>query len=791
MSRIINIDDTISVHPTGVANDHAYASISNQTNGYNESSNTTYATINLTTGSGATTYIYFTFNFSGIPEGATINSVSCTAKAYINTTNSSRITTRQMQLYSGTTAKGSATTVSNSTTAATMSAGSWTRNELQNARIRLYGVRGTSNTTSTYYFRFYGATFTVEYSINGTAYTINATSNVSGVTVSPSTQELLKGEDGIITINADSLDDVTVLDNDIDVTSELIRKTMPTGGTVTAVPASYTTSGSISGTRYQSTVGHGVDNPSTQTGNDYCSSSSSSATIYYKFNFDDIPDNATITSMTVQAYGHLESTNNSSEIARLNTYYGTTAKGTQVSYTSTSNQTLTITPGSWTVAELKSDARVGFTIGYYGGLTTGITWTVEYEVPSSGNEYYWEYEINNISADHVIIIDQAGAFIPPEEDPQKTYYPVTISAINATTQPGVGTTRVEAGTSETITISPTDPQLTLALDNGVDITNQLVGGTPTNTYTVTTQVSGASYGFNLNSSTGYYVSTNNGVSKSASVARLNLDFESDCLVTITYINYAEANYDYGLFGKLDTTVATDGLTASSNGSTPSDSTSNYQIAMCTNSASTQTVTYTVPAGEHFIDIKYGKDDASNANNDTLQWKVTSIEATSAGGDYTYTLSNIQQKHSLIFVFGDVDYYFITASGNDCKLYPDGQVVKLDGDSYRLVIVPNDTTAAVTLKDNGVDRTSVLEYEEGLDKNNNKIVNYIYKISTVSAAHTIVVTCGEGSSVKIFTKVNDAWRELSFTKIYKKINNVWVEQSDLTQIFENGVRYKRE
>lgn len=791
MSRIINIDDTISVHPTGVANDHAYASISNQTNGYNESSNTTYATINLTTGSGATTYIYFTFNFSGIPEGATINSVSCTAKAYINTTNSSRITTRQMQLYSGTTAKGSATTVSNSTTTATMSAGSWTRNELQNARIRLYGVRGTSNTTSTYYFRFYGATFTVEYSINGTAYTINATSNVSGVTVSPSTQELLKGEDGIITINADSLDDVTVLDNDIDVTSELIRKTMPTGGTVTAVPASYTTSGSISGTRYQSTVGHGVDNPSTQTGNDYCSSSGSSATIYYKFNFDDIPDNATITSMTVQAYGHLESTSNSSEIARLNTYYGTTAKGTQVSYTSTSNQTLTITPGSWTVAELKSDARVGFTIGYYGGLTTGITWTVEYEVPSSGNEYYWEYEINNISADHVIIIDQAGAFIPPEEDPQKTYYPVTISAINATTQPGVGTTRVEAGTSETITISPTDPQLTLALDNGVDITNQLVGGTPTNTYTVTTQVSGASYGFNLNSSTGYYVSTNNGVSKSASVARLNLDFESDCLVTITYINYAEANYDYGLFGKLDTTVATDGLTASSNGSTPSDSTSNYQIAMCTNSASTQTVTYTVPAGEHFIDIKYGKDDASNANNDTLQWKVTSIEATSAGGDYTYTLSNIQQKHSLIFVFGDVDYYFITASGNDCKLYPDGQVVKLDGDSYRLVIVPNDTTAAVTLKDNGVDRTSVLEYEEGLDKNNNKIVNYIYKISTVSAAHTIVVTCGEGSSVKIFTKVNDAWRELSFTKIYKKINNVWVEQSDLTQIFENGVRYKRE
>jgi len=113
------------------------------------------------------------------------------------------------------------------------------------------------------------------------------------------------------------------------------------------------------------------------------------------------------------------------------------------------------------------------------------------------------------------------------------------------------------------------------LDNGVDITSQLAGGTPSNTYTVTNKVADASYGFEFNSSTGYYVSTNDGVSKSASVARLNLNFESDCLVTITYINYAEANYDYGMFGKLDTEVATDGLTAGSNGSSPSDSLSNY------------------------------------------------------------------------------------------------------------------------------------------------------------------------------------------------------------------------
>lgn len=267
---------------------------------------------------------------------------------------------------------------------------------------------------------------------------------------------------------------------------------------------------------------------------------------------------------------------------------------------------------------MRNDARVGFTIGYYGGLVTGITWSVTYTMPSSGDLYYYEYTLSNVSTDHVIIVDAAGPYIPPEEDPEYTYYPITISSINATTNPSSGTTRVQEGTTQTITISPTDPQLTLALDNGVDITSQLVGGVPTNTYTIDTQVSGASYGFNLNNSTGYYVSTNNGQAKSASVARINMNFQSDCLVTITYINYAEEDYDYGMFGKLDTTVATDGLTAASGGSSPSDSTSNYQIAKCSNSSSTQTVSYQVPAGTHFIDVKYGKDDASDSGNDSLQ-----------------------------------------------------------------------------------------------------------------------------------------------------------------------------
>lgn len=788
MAQQINVSDTITLYPNGYSSaNSSYSSISSSypiSNGYDGADSNNYAYITCNTGSRAETHISYTFDVSDIPAEATISSVACQAKVRVSST--SYISTAVVQLYSGSTAKGSSTSARTTTaTAYTLTPGTWTRSEINNIQVRYTGTRGTSNTTRAAYLYFYGATLSITYAIEGMEYTVTAVSETDGATVEPLAQNIMEGNSATVTIYASSLDDIVVKDNEIDVTENLVQHTTPTGGTLSQAPASYTVSGSVSGTRYRDTVGHTVDNPSSQSGNDYCSSSGSTATIYYHFDFSDLPDNATITSMTVQAHGHLENSSNSNEVAELNVYNGTTAKGTAISYTSTSSQTRTISPGTWTVAELKEDPRVGFTIGYYGGLTTGITWTVAYDVPSSGNPYYWTYTLNNIDLDHSIVVEQSGPYVPPTEDPQYNYYPITISSINATTDPYNGTTRVQEGTTQVVTISPTDPQLTLALDNGVDITSQLVGGVPNNTYTVTTQVSGASYGFNLNSSTGYYVSTNNGVNKSASVARLNLDLESDCIVTIQYINYAEANYDYGLFGKLDVSVATDGLTAGSNGSSPSDSTNNYELAMASNSSSTQTISYTVPMGQHFIDIKYGKDDASNANNDNLQWKVASIQATSAGGDYTYTLSNVNQKHSLIFIFGDVSYYFITSSTNSGKIFPDGQVVKLEGDNYSITIIPNSTAATVTLKDNNIDKTSTLQRIQGQDKSGNQIVNYTYTLTNITAAHTIAVTIST-SAAQIYIKMGNSWQ--AYTNVYKKVNGSWVKQMDLTSVFNSSTNY---
>ena len=805
MSRIITLSDTLTFNLTGInTSQSSYSTGSNNSNAYTDLTDTTYSTITCSNGSRVASYVTYLFTVEGIPSGATISSVACRYKARVSST--SRITSTSVQLYSNTSAKGgtgSFTSTSNPPSVQSISStGSWTAAELANARIRFTATRGTSQTSNSASMYIYGAELTVTYSFQGTAYTVAASSSVTGVTVDPSSQELLAGEEATVRIDAASIDDIVVTDNDTDVTSSLEQHTNTTETTsATFIPSSFDSTNSVynttagdSGVYSTNYINNGLTdhNSTTRCALYAVRGSGAISKMYYNFDCSSIPANAIINSVSCQVKaGSQGSSYYSSYVVYLCS--GTTNKTSSVSVTGSNSSptTVIVSGGTWSRADL-NNIKILFQVTRGSSNTTedctwsffGATLTVNYTVVAD-NPYYWTYTLNNLAVDHVVLIDQAGVYIPPEEDPLYTYESLTISSINATTNPGSGTTRVVQGSNQTITITPSDPQLTLALDNGVDITSQLTGGVPTNTYTVTTKVSGATYGFNLNTSTGYYVSTNNGVSKSASVARINMDFESSCLVTIQYINYAEANYDYGMFGKLDTTVATDGLTASSNSSSPSDSTSNYQLAMCSNSSSAQTISYNVPAGQHYIDVKYGKDDSSNSNNDTLQWKVLSVEATGAGGDYTYTLNNIQTNHSLIFVFGNVSYYFVTSSGTNCRLFPDGQSVRLAGDSYSINIIPDNVTDTVVLTDNGIEQT--LEQETGVDKYGNPAVSYKYKINAVNAAHTLVVTSAAVASDALYIKLNNTWTQIS--KVYKKVNGAWVEQS-LSYLSSNNVQNLR-
>lgn len=190
--------DSIKVTPSGYdSTNYSYASI---VSGYpltnpvgQDSTGTSMCRINLKTGSGAESYVFYTFDFSAIPSDATIKSITGKAKAYISNTSSWRINARQVQLYYGTsTAKGSSSTMSTSTDALTLTCGTWTRAELDNCRLRLYAKRGSWNTSTTYYMGLYGADLTVTYEWNGIEYTVTA--NATGGSVDPTSVLLSSGK---------------------------------------------------------------------------------------------------------------------------------------------------------------------------------------------------------------------------------------------------------------------------------------------------------------------------------------------------------------------------------------------------------------------------------------------------------------------------------------------------------------------------------------------------------------------------------------------------------------------
>ena len=105
------------------------------------------------------------------------------------------------------------------------------------------------------------------------------------------------------------------------------------------------------------------------------------------------------------------------------------------------------------------------------------------------------------------------------------------------------------------------------------------------------------------------------------------------------------------------------------------------------------------------------------------------------------------------MFGNVVFYYVTSSGTTgARLFPDGQQVKLEGDSYKLNIVPDDINAPVSITDNNTDVTNQLEELTGVDKNDNPVVSYAYALTNIQANHNIVVTIG-ASSMMLYVKEN--------------------------------------
>lgn len=390
-------------------------------------------------------------------------------------------------------------------------------------------------------------------------------------------------------------------------------------GSAHSYPTAYTTSGTINGTRYKNAIGKGADT-SAVSGNDYSNGgSSSTAHIDYSFEFDGVPENATIDSVECKVKGHLENTSRSTATLRL--YSGSTAKGTETKFTSTSAQTITVSGGSWTRSEI-DDMKLRFTIGYYGGLVNGATATITYT---------W----NDVK--HTITTSSSGVTIEPD-----------------------GSTEVSEGSDFTLRIEATSG--VTATDNGVDVTSQLVTKQDTaESYTVDNL---GDYGFELNSS-GYYESTNKGISKTAAVCKVDIHVPVAATVTFTFINYSEQGYDFGVFGNVDVPLSTNYYSAGSSGATITDS--SYKLACNTsthNKSTAQTLEYELTAGDHSIYVKYSKDDASDDHNDTLQFKVaiTLDEQFTPTTHLEYTLTNVLADHTIVVTMGATNELYVKLGG---------------------------------------------------------------------------------------------------------------------------------
>lgn len=169
MATIRLIPSTYSV------SNSSYLSVSNASNMYNNTDNTTYATVTNSRSSTTSYYLYIKgFNFDDIPSGATINSF--TIKIKVRESGVTTSTSYRMYLSNGTSQLSDYASTMPSTTAATITfnniSSSWDTlvGYGSNLGIRINCRRASRNTTG--YVYVYGAEIEVDYSL---PYTVTTT----------------------------------------------------------------------------------------------------------------------------------------------------------------------------------------------------------------------------------------------------------------------------------------------------------------------------------------------------------------------------------------------------------------------------------------------------------------------------------------------------------------------------------------------------------------------------------------------------------------------------------------
>ena len=392
----------------------SYLSVANAANMYSNTDDDSYATVTNSRTSTTSYYIYLRgFNFDAIPDGAIINSFTIKLKARESGVSTSD--SYKPYLADGTSAiNGSCSAITTTATVHEFTGISADWDTIKgygsDFGIRINCRRASRNTTG--YMYIYGAEIEVDYTVPNPR-TVTSTLSGGG-TISPSgATSTYEGAEYTLTITpTDKTETVTVTNNGVDVTNQLVAHGQ--GGEEVVVPDDVTTHSIQSGSSYaQYAVGHSAESPSSSgTSSDMYASSGSTGYAEYSFDFSGIPSNATIEDIEVRCYGHRESsTIDSTHVSQCALYNNGSEASAEVDFPSTSNSIITLTPTTLPTRADLVNYTVRHYVGYYGGLVLGISFDVTYSTGSGVDHYTYTYTVSTDATIAVTIGSQGDKYI--------------------------------------------------------------------------------------------------------------------------------------------------------------------------------------------------------------------------------------------------------------------------------------------------------------------------------------------------------------------------------------------
>lgn len=392
-----------------------YLAVNDASNMYTNIDSTNFGTITHNRASTNSTYYAYLrgFNFDDIPSTATINSWEVKLKAYATGHTTSTSSSYQMSLSHGTTQIGSTYAsgrLSTSTTTFTFDDGSLDWEDIvnygSNFSIRIPLRRASSNTQDIVHI--YGAEITVDYTVPDP---VVITSTLSGNgTINPSgAYNTYKDLEYTLTITpTNASDTVTVTNNGVDVTSQLVAHgtefdTNRVLGEFTLVSGGFNSGQS----HFEGLEGKGVN--ATQTTSNYYSSGSGTIAVFtYDLGFD-LPSNANINRVYCQVNGHAESTSNSNEYMCVQLISGSTELSEEINFKNigTSNTTITLEAENLPTVSQLASMKLQCRLGYYGGAINGATCYVEYDTGGALDHYTYTF-ITTGDATIAVVIGGSG-----------------------------------------------------------------------------------------------------------------------------------------------------------------------------------------------------------------------------------------------------------------------------------------------------------------------------------------------------------------------------------------------